>query len=86
MFVLWLRPNQTVLSPAQDHRLLHGGLGELVEGDDDLAGDGVVSAVTARHCEVVSPRIVQSAAVKFTVVQHLENIPRTSLDLAAVAP
>ena len=85
MSVMWLRPDQTVLSPAQDHRLLHGGLGELVEGDLDLAGDGVVSAVTARHCEVVTPDIIESAAVKFTVVQHLENIPRSSLNLTAVA-
>ena len=49
MFVLWLRPDQTVLSPAQDHRLLHGDLGVY----SDLAGDGVVLAVTPRHCEVV---------------------------------
>ena len=42
MFVLWLRPDQTVLSPAQDHRLLHGDLGVY----SDLAGDGVVLAVT----------------------------------------
>ena len=34
-----------------DHRLLHGVLGELFEGDLDLAGDGVVSAVTARDCD-----------------------------------
>ena len=49
MFVLWLRSDQTVLSPAQDHRLLHGDLGVY----SDLAGDGVVLAVTPRHCEVV---------------------------------
>ena len=49
MFVLWLRPDQTVLSPAQDHRLLHGDLGVY----SDLAGDGVVLAVTPRHCKVV---------------------------------
>ena len=53
MFVLWLRPDQTVLSPAQDHRLLQGGLGELAEIHLDLAGEGVVLAVTPRHCEVV---------------------------------
>ena len=53
MSVLWLRPDQTVLSPAQDHRLLQDGLGELAEVHPDLAGEGVVLAVTPRHCEVV---------------------------------
>ena len=53
MFVLWLRPDQTVLSPAQDHRLLHGCLGELLEVYSVLAGESVVLAVTHRHCEVV---------------------------------
>ena len=49
MFVLWLRPDQTVLSPAQDHRLLHGDLGVY----SDLVGEGVVLVVTPRHCKVV---------------------------------
>ena len=49
MFVLWLRSDQTVLSPAQDHRLLHGGLGELAEVYSDLTGEGVVLAVTPHH-------------------------------------
>ena len=53
MSVLWLRPDQTVLSPAQVHRLLHGDLGELAEVYSDLAGDGVELAVTPHHCEVV---------------------------------
>ena len=53
MFVLWLRPDKTVLSPAQDHRLLHVDIGELAEVYSDLTGEGVVLAVTPRHCEVV---------------------------------
>ena len=40
------------LSPAQDHRLFHGGLGELVGVYSKLDDDGVVVAVTPRHCEV----------------------------------
>ena len=43
-----------------------------------------VSAVIARHGEVVAPDVVQSAAVELTVVGHLEDVPRPPLDLTAV--